>query len=272
MSQQPKYKFYPSILDKFTRFLDMTAEDYFYQDEDGSWHRNYNESTGEYRYSPSEVYDLSKKDLIDAINRVPTTSEDASKGTAFNELVDSFIHKKRSDRVIMRGNKQNDTIEVICDGSTFLFSYSFIEEVARYFSNSISQVYTSAEIETSYGTVELYGYIDELRMNRVYDIKTTKSYQFGQYKKYWQQHLYPYCLVESGMCSSVDSFEFTCYQLSGGTSKTPVITGRMYPELYVYQHEYSKKLLVEHCERFIEFLEENRDSITDKKIFGSENL
>lgn len=272
MSQQPKYKFYPSILDKFTRFLDMTAEDYFYQDEDGSWHRNYNESTGEYRYSPSEVYDLSKKDLIDAINRVPTTSEDASKGTAFNELVDSFIHKKRSDRVIMRGNKQNDTIEVICDGSTFLFSYSFIEEVSRYFSDSISQVYTSAEIETSYGVVMLYGYIDELKRNKVYDIKTAKRYQFGQYKKYWQQHLYPYCLVESGMCECVDSFEFTCYQLSGGTSKIPVITGRMYPELYVYQHEYSKKLLAEHCERFIEFLEENRDSITDKKIFGSENL
>ena len=29
------YRIYPSLLDKFQTFVDMTAEDYFYQDENG---------------------------------------------------------------------------------------------------------------------------------------------------------------------------------------------------------------------------------------------
>jgi hypothetical protein len=117
----------------------------------------------------------------------------------------------------------------------------------------------------------LYGYIDELDGEHVRDLKTTKSYTFGNYRKYWQQHVYPYCLVTSGDCSSIKSFTFDCFVLKGGTSRQPVITGTYYPEEYVYQHEYSRTLLKTFVERFIEFLESNREAITDKKIFGGTN-
>lgn len=290
MSKQIDFKLYPSILDKFQSFVDMTTEDYFYQDEQGAWHKNYNESTGEYHYSDEEVYELSKQELINAINRVRAVSEAASKGTAFNELVDALIHNKKSEsletiRVYYdtNGNYLRSHvplnqqifkfvgIEARLDGFQFDFSIDLIKEAADYLKGSLSQVYTSAIIETKYGNVELYGYIDELRHNKVYDLKTTKKYEFGKYSKYWQRHLYPYCLIESGACTEIESFEFTCYQLSGGTEKTPMITGKKYPEVYNYNHEQSKALLKAHCERFIEFLEENKELITDKKIFGGEN-
>lgn len=289
MSKQIDYKFYPSILDKFQSFVDMSSEDYFYQDEQGNWHKNYNESTGEYHYTDEEVYDLSKQELINAINRVRSVSEAASKGTAFNELVDALITNKKSEIVETKkvyydvnGNFLRSEwalnpqvfklagVEAKIDGSVFMFDINLLKEAADYLKGSMNQVYTSSIIETKYGNVELYGYIDELRQNKVYDLKTTKKYEFGKYAKYWQRHVYPYCLIESGECTEIESFEFTCYQLSGGTEKTPMITGKKYPEVYNYNHEQSKALLKAHCERFIEFLEENKELITDKKIFGGE--
>ena len=131
-------------------------------------------------------------------------------------------------------------------------------------------MFTSATIDTKFGEVELYGYVDELRENKVYDLKTTSRYEFGKYAKYWQRHAYPYTLIESGMCTEINSFEFTAYALKGGTSRTPLITGVQYPEVYQYNHEQSKVLLKEICERFCEFLEDNRSLITNKKIFNEE--
>ena len=45
----------------------------------------------------------------------------------------------------------------------------------------------SAVIPTRYGDVELYGYIDELVRDTVYDIKTTSKYDFGKYEHGWQR-------------------------------------------------------------------------------------
>lgn len=290
MNKQVKYKLYPSLLDKFQSFIDLSVEDYFYQDENGGWHKNYNESTGEYHYTDEEVYELAKQDLINAINRVRSTSEAASKGTAFNELVDALINNKKSETLKTKkvfydvnGNFIRTEwplnqevfklagVQAEIDGFTFIFDINLLKEAAEYLKGSINQVYTSATIDTCYGKVELYGYIDELRKNKVYDLKTTKKYEFGKYQKYWQRYVYPYCLIESGECSEIESFEFTCYQLSGGTEKQSLIKGKKYPEVYNYNHEQSKSLIKAHCERFIEFLEENKELITDKKVFGGEN-
>ena len=120
----------------------------------------------------------------------------------------------------------------------------------------------------SYGDVELYGFIDELRRDVVYDIKTTSSYQFGKYEHGWQRHVYPYCLIASGQMESVRAFEYTAFVLKGGTDRTPLISGTRYPEYYTYNHEQTVKLLTNHVERFIEFIKANRELITDTKIFG----
>lgn len=310
-----KYKFYPTLLDKFQTYLDTQVEDYFYQDEQGKWHKNYNEADETLHFSQEEVDALLKQELLDAINKVPhEPSEAASKGTALNEVVDCLIHHRNSEnesvviRTIKSGrelfdamnmtsmrlaNQQDGIVSIspnrdlphceeLCrkaistfiyanvDCFEFLFDIPFCKSIAEYFKGSLSQVYTAATLETKYGEVELYGYIDELRENKVFDLKTTSRYEFGKYAKYWQRHVYPYTLIESGACTEINSFEFTAYVLKGGTSRTPLITGVQYPEVYQYDHEQSKVLLKDICERFIEFLEENRELITNRKIFNEE--
>lgn len=296
----PNYRFYPTLLDKFQTFLDTTAEDYFYQDEDGKWHKNYSETEDAFHYSQEEVDALLKQELLDAINRVShEPSEPASKGTALNEIVDCIIHNKKSDNknILIKSLKGVDVkrefgctdevgkpiyydywfehIKVPCifaeiDGFSFYFDKDFCKSIAEYFKGSLSQVFTSATIDTEFGEVELYGYIDELRENKVFDLKTTSRYEFGKYSKYWQRHIYPYTLIESGACTEINSFEFTAYVLKGGTSRTPLITGAQYAEVYQYNHEQSKMLLKNICERFCQFLEDNRELITNKKIFNEE--
>lgn len=292
------YKFYPSILDKFQSYLDTRAEDFFYQDDAGAWHKNYDEESGMLHYSEEEVDAFLLQELFDAINRVPhAPSEVASKGTALNEVVDCLIHNRNSDNkdIVIKSLKGFEIkrefgctdevgkpiyydywfeyIKKPCiysglDGFDFYFDIDFCKSIAEYFKGCLSQVYTAGNLETKYGEVELYGYIDELRENKVFDLKTTKRYEFGKYSKYWQRHVYPYTLIESGLCTEVKEFEFTAYVLKGGTSRVPLISGTQYREVYQYDHEQSKALLKDVCERFIEFLEEHREQITNTKIFA----
>ena len=259
---QPKYSFYPSLLDSFQRYLHL--------ERDFESPFNIDPETGEYKRSFEEMEAEALQELIDRINRVPFDSEAADRGTAFNEIVDAFVHQQRPERVQMRGVRQDDLIEAKIGERVFRFSYSFVEEAARYFAGSLSQVRVSATIETCYGLVELHGDIDELRGNKVYDIKTTSCYEFGKYSEGWQRHVYPYCLLESGLCTEIESFEYTAYQLKGGTSRTPLISGTQYPEVYTYDHRQSMEAIRSHAERFIEFIEEHRDLITDTKIISQD--
>ena len=273
MNQQPKYRFYPSLLDKFEQYLraDEQVESFW----------NVDNETGEYKKSPEVIEAELKQSLLDAINRVPFESEAADKGTAFNAVIDCYIHKKKhipSERepYTIIGDGETNTIQVyfpatdIAPERNFLFDRSWCIEQSKYFSGALSQVFVSAVIPTRYGDVELYGYIDEIVRDTVYDIKTTSKYDFGKYEHGWQRHVYPYCLIASSQMESVKAFEYTAYQMKGGTSRTPLISGTQYPEYYTYNHEQTIKLLTAHCEHFIEFLEVNKELITDKKIFGLE--
>lgn len=272
--KRPKYKIYPSLLDKFGQYLcaDEEAESFF----------NIDNETGEYKKTPDEIEAELKQSLIDAINRVPFDSEAADKGTAFNAIIDGLIHKQAHKEATDRepytisGFKDANLIQVCFNERggglqperNFIFDREWCVEEAKYFAGSLSQVQVSAILPTQYGDVELYGYIDELRRDVVYDIKTTSRYEFGKYAKGWQRHVYPYCLIASGMMESVKAFEYTAYQLK--KSRTGLISGTRYPEYYVYDHEQTVKLLTMHVERFIEFIEANRDCITNKKIFANE--
>lgn len=272
--KQPNYKFYPSLLDKFEKYLRADEE------VESFW--NIDRETGEYKRSPEEIEAELKQDLINGINRVPFESEAADKGTAFNAIIDCYVHNKKHvpdkrNPYQIVGNTEANTVQVyfpktdIAPERNFLFDRAWCIEQARYFADSLSQVFVKAMLSTQYGDVELYGYIDELRRDTVYDIKTTSKYAFGKYEHGWQRHVYPYCLIASGQMDSIKAFEYTAYQMKGGTSRTPLISGAQYPEYYTYSHEQSVRLLTAHCEKFIAFLEANRALITDKKIFGGQN-
>lgn len=261
--KQLSYKIYPSLLDSFERYLraEETAEEFW----------NIDNETGEYIKSPEDIEEELKQNLINSINRVPFDSEAADKGTAFNEVIDCLVHKRKPDedsRVSLSSDKETNTITATVGARTFMFDLAWCKDEAEYFKGSASQVFVSAILPTRYGDVLLYGYTDEIKRDIVYDIKTTSRYEFCKYEHGWQRHVYPYCLIESGQMSKVRGFEYTAYQLRGGTSRTPNIIGTRYPELYTYNHEQSTKLLTNHVEHFIEFLLVNHDLITDKKIFA----
>ena len=152
-------------------------------------------------------------------------------------------------------------------GFEFVFDVDLIKQTAEYFKGSLSQVFTQADVPTAYGTVRLYGYIDELRQSKVFDIKTTKQYTFGQYKDYMQRFVYPYCLMECGQLDVVSSFEFTVYVLKS-TKTQPVITAEQYKEEYTYDHIQASQFIQRECENFVEFLLDNENLITDRRIFN----
>lgn len=312
--QQHNYSFSPSLLDAFQRMVDTKVEEFFYQDETGAWHLNWNETEETFHYSEEEVDALLKQEFIDKVNKVPTTpSEAASKGTAFNEIVDCLVKKCKPsnpsiviktirngedlyDARIKKLSYEEDVLgkEVVpytlpkldsmdqfakigvpfiyaaIDGFEFFFDKNFCLEAAEYFKGSICQYYTKGYIETAKGLVELHGYIDYLRMDRLFDAKTTKRYAFGDFQKKWQRYAYPFTLIESGMMNDVTSFEFTIYVLSGGGPRSPLITGKQYKEVYTYDHEQARKMLTQQCERVAEFLEQNRSLIMNDRIFGKE--
>lgn len=313
MSQQlkPDYAFSPSLLDAFQRMVDTKPEDFFYKDEAGAWHRNWNEELEELHYSEEEVDALLKQEFIDKVNKVPEPpSEAASKGTAFNEIVDCLVKKSKpynpaiiiktvrsgedlydarikklsyeadvlGKNVVPETLQKQESIDqftkigvpfiyAAIDGFEFFFDKDFCLEASEYFKNSICQYYTKCMLETSKGAVELHGYIDYLRGDKLFDAKTTKKYDFGNYQKKWQRYAYPFSLIESGLMTDVSSFEFTVYVLKGGTSRSP-IRGEQYREVYTYDHDQARTMLTQQCERVIEFLEENKSLITNMKVFG----
>lgn len=298
-----KYRVYPSLLDKFQSLLDsdIEAESFWNIDSDtGEMKKTPDEIAA--------ANEQALIDCINRVPHEPI--EAADKGTCFNEIVDCLVENRESSREDISIERIPDLYEVCdlfcrrpnCDyrwkpdnqdcirayasavsnrskavglratlnGFEFRFDIGLCREAAAYFKGAIPQHFCIAVMHTAYGDVELYGYADEIIRDKVYDIKTTSSYQFGKFERAWQKCVYPWCLVESGEIPEVSSFEYTVFVLGKPTQKTPLITGKMYREEYTYDHEASGKMLRSFLERFIEWLEAHREQITDTKIFGGD--
>lgn len=273
-SPKPNYRIYPSLLDKFQDLLDyeILAEDQFNKVSETAVKegRYPGKDVGDYILNPEEMAEKIERELLDTINRVPHEPwEAADKGTAFNEVIDCLIASRKCSIDGMEITSVKEGIHVSYDGFEWLFDTEFCQDFAGQLKDSMSQVFTTATVETSWGTVELYGYIDEWLRDQVIDIKTTSSYNFLKFERKWQRHVYPYCLVSNG--HEVNGFEYRVVQWKGGTKIHPALYGDVVPEYYTYNHEQSKAELVEMLDRFVAWLEMHRYQITDKKIFGGDN-
>lgn len=262
-ASNPSFRIYPSLLNKFDDYVNAEV----------LWNDFYG-SSDDPAITLEQYEEKMEQELIDAVNRVPFISEAASRGTALNALVDCIIedrHPNEKEPIVVvipdKGLNEPLALEAHLDGFTFPFDYGLCTEIADYFKGAICQYLCKANLDTAFGVVELYGYADYILRNKVFDLKTTSKYSFGKYERGYQKDLYPYCLIESGEMDSVESFEYTVYQLSGGNSRTPFIQGTQYKEEYTYNHETSKKRLCDGCEGLIAFLLSNQDKITNKRIF-----
>lgn len=273
-SPKPNYRIYPSILDKFQELLDYqlaVEEPWNKVSETAVKEGRYpGKEEGDYILTPDEMSDKIQQELIDTINRVPHEPwEAADKGTAFNEIIDMLIANRDCGIEGMSVDEEKDNYRVAYNGFEWLFDGKFCRDFAQKLYDSASQVFTSATIETRYGLVELYGYIDEWQRDQVIDIKTTGSYDFLKFERKWQRHVYPYCLTQNG--TVIAGFEYRVVKWKGGTKTQPAFSGEVIPEYYTYDHDQSTEEIREMVEHFLSWLELNHDKITDTKIFGADN-
>lgn len=271
MQPEVKYRIYPSLLDQFQNLLDYELV------ADEAWNKvsgkgiregryDCDKEVGDYVLTPDEMYYKIEADLIDSINRIDGEySEAADKGTVFNEIIDCIIEHRNTNIQGCRLKSGNGCIFASYHDFNFVFDAQFCKDFASMFKGSLTQYRCEANMLTKYGNVLLYGYIDEWVKDRVIDIKTTSYYNFGKFERKWQRHLYPYCVIESGMIDNISSFEYAVVQFPKYAS---VYYGTYYKEEYTYNHEDSSKRLKMHVEAFIEWLESRREYITNKTIFG----
>ena len=247
------YKVYATLLDSFMDYQDSDA----IYDKYWGWSDNP-------PHTPEEFHQVQFQGLIDKINRVPFDSEKADKGTAFNEVVDCMIEHRKSEKVKVEKvivDNHVTAIYSVYNNRSFSFDINLLREFADYYKGALTQQYVETVIHTSKGNVLIYGYIDELMPTSVHDIKTTSQYYVGKFKNHSQHLVYPYCLIQSG--NDIKTFEYNVATIGVNGYQT-------YTETYVFNPERDIPILTQRIEDLIQFVEDNRHLITDKKIFGGE--
>jgi len=215
-----------------------------------------------FQYYLHSENDTAMQEFIDKINRVPFESEAADKGTAFNELVDKILSDPEKISKLEKLEMEIIPYEFTNRLGTkyrFEFKKSVLSEFVSRLTGATAQVHTEAVLHTSRGDVLLYGYIDEVMAFDVTDIKTTGKYEFPKFLHNWQHRAYPYCLSEQGVNPETFTYRITDFN-------------NYFEEVYSFDREKCRAELCLICERLIDFIELNRDKITDLKIFGEDEF
>lgn len=281
MAAQPDYRIYPSLLIAFQSLLDyeLIAEEDWNKVTEAAHNRGeyLDREVGDYKLTPDEMYLKLECDLLDSINRIDGVyNEAASKGTAFNEIIDCLIEERKSNREDCKiYSTVNDSgIKVIraeIDGFTFDFDVTLCKETAERFKGSVPQYLAQSSMHTKLGNVYLYGYIDEWIGSKMIDIKTTSRYSWGKFEHGWQRWVYPWCVIEAGETTEVESFTYYVVEWAYQAKGAPLTAKGIYEEEYTYNHEEATLKIRNMVESFIEWVEARREFIQDKRIFGGEN-
>lgn len=270
MAYMRKYRFSPSLLDEYQKLLDTEAE----------FESDYNFTNEGPKRSLEEIREERERELLDAINHEQQEpSQAASMGTAFNEIVDQIIRYKYWDSDLKENVDKSgrvtveylgeETITCSCDGFKFAFDRRLVERVASIVWDGTMQLHVEAPLQVTQGTqVILHGFPDYIQPRQVTDLKTTSSYAFGKYERYWQRYAYPYILQKAGLMQGCDAFEFLVVEMS--TSKNTGVTGgQVYRETYTDASlETCEENLRWICSCLVDWVEAHREQITYNKIFN----
>ena len=248
---QLRFRFYASLLDAFQQYLDS----------DIIWEKywGYSETPP---HTPEEFRKQQFQSLIDRINRVHYENEAVDRGTAFNEVIDCMVENRGTDKVKVEKLLNNGIVAALnatYNNRTFCFPMPLVREVSDYYKGALTQQYVQAVLPTMFGDVLVYGFIDYVLPFLISDLKTTGRYSVGDFKNHWQHIVYPYAMMENG--SKVFDFEYNVVEFGKSDYNT-------YTESYSFVPERDVPKLTQHCEDFIRFLQQNRELITDKKIFN----
>ena len=260
---KPGYRITPTLLGKWTDLVNA----------DRDWEQFYG-NADEPSISPEEYYRQKEQELIDACNREGFVSEAASRGTALNEIVDCIIENRpeRPDMKVSLVKRPDNTVVAVqaeLDGFSFQFDNNLVNDLASYFDGAICQHRCEAVMDTCFGPVVLYGDIDYIIRDVIYDLKSTSRYNaYGKFSEGWQKDLYPWALIESGEMNNISGFEYTIVPLSGGTPTSPIIMGEIKTEWYDYSHGSASRRLRQALEAFIPWIEAHRSQIVHPRIFN----
>lgn len=264
--RKPEYNIYPSLLDAYT----------IYVRSDEVWDKYWGLSENP-PHTPEEFREKQFFSLIDRINRVPIPWEDsepADRGTALNEVVDCMVEGRNTERMEIRKvmekvqvSKESwrqtnkvAALEVLYNKRAFKFDINLVRQLGEYFRGAVCQMRMEAELPTCFGPVILYGFADYVMPFSIHDLKSTGSYSVGKFRHNAQHLVYPYILTSNGGTANV--FEYNVAEL-GKYGKWAT-----YTETYTYDPERDIPTLTRMVEDFIRFINDNRNIITDKKIFN----
>lgn len=174
-------------------------------------------------------------ELINKINKVPIEFPEAAKrGVSFEDCVN----------LVLSG--QN-----IYKKDGFEFDPDLVNKIARKLQNNTgSQVWIEKTVPFEHGDVRIGGFVDYSYSDKIIDLKTTANYKLGKYAEYSQHRAYG--LIESHKPKFV--YYVTDFE-------------NAYIEPYTNKKENHDEFL-HNVSLFWEFTQENRELITDKKIFN----
>lgn len=180
------------------------------------------------------------QELLDKINRTGTfvPNEAILKGQAFEQAVSNCLLKVHNK---IEGDEYVNT---------FRFSKSLVDRVVTKLQHHQGmQTFVQGQVDTPMGLVKLYGYVDFVYPDFYIDLKTTSSYKVGKYEINAQHKCYPLIGKKKACHYLITDFV------------------DMYVEPYEFTPELQDKFMFELIE-FLQWLEANRDKITDRKIWG----
>lgn len=199
-------------------------------------------------------------EMIDRVNRVTTpTPPAAAKGIAFNDMIDALIggqdvervtvRKKGADMEFYRWHFQGRELDT---PTTFEFDVGLANKLADRLAGAECQVYSKADIETPFGTIQLHGFADYVLMDSVIDLKTTGRYTWPKYLNSYQYKSYLYTLRESGIYVKRAEYLITDFN-------------NVYVEDYFWDKRFVSDI-VGGISQFLTFVDEYRDRITNKNF------
>jgi hypothetical protein len=188
-----------------------------------------------------DLYDITWEDIINKINRVPEPkSEAAQKGSSFHELtVYDWTQLIPAEH---RG-------QMCYFYDDYRFPAGPVEEIGKIRQGGEHEVYVEKELETKFGPVLLYGFIDTIKDGVAYDIKTTSRYDIGKYLRSLQRSAYLWM-------SGSRQFQFLVTNFHA-----------VFKEDYYPTGKEEERIRVE-VEDFLEFCSHFSDHITDSKFLG----
>jgi hypothetical protein len=182
------------------------------------------------------------QEFLDKLNRVQTAPSDAMlRGIAFEKLLtDAALGKPLHA-------KENGTFAC--------HDIDVHEELVGKFEarleGSVRQVFVESVLDCAVGPVRVYGYVDNILRDTAIDTKTTGKYEFPKYLDSFQRPVY----LEGLRSHGIDKFQF-------------LVTD--FRELYVEDYHYNPAdtdRLIAAVNELVDFIEANRDRITDTKLF-----